>query len=89
MAAGERHLRDATDHGTAAELLATLMSLQHSAEGRPLCWSALCSTERLLLPRLLHGALHWCSQATLPALKAITLALSAKAGKGCAHLFHQ
>lgn len=88
LEAGERHRRDATDHTAAAELLAGLRALQTTAEGRAACWVDLCAEQSTLLPRLLHGALHWFSQATLPALKLISAALSAKPsakphGEGC------
>lgn len=78
MEAGARHLRDATDHAAAGQLLAGLRALQVTVEGRPACWADLCSAQSTLVPRLLHGALRWCSQATLPALKLMSAALSAR-----------
>lgn len=78
MDAGERHWKDPTDHAAAAELLTELRALQQTAEGRAACWADLCAAQSMVLPRLLHGSLHWCNQATLPALKVVTAALSAK-----------
>lgn len=77
---GTKHLRRGiAEHEPAAELLDALRQLQRTAADRPLCWALLCAEEaQSPLPRLVHGALTWCTAARLPALQLVTVALGAK-----------
>ena len=74
----------ASEHEPAAELLDALRQLQRTAADRPPCWALLCADAATALPRLVHGALTWCTPARLPALQLIGTALGAKGhSKGC------
>ncbi len=85
LCCGAKHTQQGvSEHEPAAELLDTLRQLQRTAADRPPCWALLCAEAANALPRLVHGALTWCTPARLPALQLIATALGAKGhSKGC------
>ncbi len=85
LCCGAKHVqRGVSEHEPAAELLGALRQLQRTAADRPPCWALLCADAAGALPRLVHGALAWCTPARLPALQLVATALGAKGhSKGC------
>ena len=79
LCCGAKHVqRGVSEHEPAARLLDALRQLQRTAADRPPCWALLCTEAANALPRLVHGALTWCTPARLPALQLVATALGAK-----------